>query len=50
MIHLVLNSIPISKKNNKRIVYRNKKPIIISSQEYLDWEEVAVIELQQQFQ
>lgn len=38
------SSLP-SKKNNKRIIVRNGKPSIISSQEYLEWENGFVREI-----
>lgn len=38
-----------SQKNGKRIVKRGNRPILISSQAVLDWKEMAVAELQQQF-
>ena len=36
----IFTSIIPSKKNSKRIIYRGRSPIIISSQDYLNWEKI----------
>lgn len=34
-----------SKKNSKRIVTRGKRPILLSSKDYLSWEKQAILEI-----
>lgn len=38
MIKFTINLVPKTKKNSQRIVYRNKKPIIIPSTNYIQYE------------
>lgn len=43
-----LLGVPASKKNNKRIVMKKRKPMLISSERFMNWHDDAVLQLKPQ--